>query len=90
MRNFCHSLHLGNHLLIVLGRLLIHILEFPPLGILLHRPGMRKTGRRFSLRILLLHRCRLDLKKGYLYIKRCYQEPVCTPAVYRGIWAYRV
>ena len=33
----------------------------------LNRPGIRKTGQRFPLLILLFHRCRLDLKKnGYL------------------------
>ena len=46
------------------------MLEFPPLGFLLHRPGMRKTGRRFPLLIVLLHRCRLDLIKKDIYIKK--------------------
>jgi hypothetical protein len=34
----------------------------------------------------------LDLKKkiGYLNKKRYYQELVCTPALYRGIWGYGV
>jgi hypothetical protein len=31
-----------------------------------------------------------EKKNGYLNKKRYYQELVCTPALYRGIWVYRV